>query len=117
MASRKKKGQRPEISFPKPPVEAFNAGTKCEVQIILCPDATNERGLDDFMEDVCPIGRNTILETMEIRLANLILLRWEVGKSYLSCRPHTVIRPDLTRPVDKKFHGCNVSKSIAEDSQ
>ena len=48
-----------------------HAGSKCEVQVILCPDAANERGLNDFVDAVGPIGRNAILENMEIRLANL----------------------------------------------
>ena len=48
-----------------------HAGSKCEVQVILSPDAANERGLNDFVDAVGPIGRNAILENMEIRLANL----------------------------------------------
>ena len=49
----------------------IHAGSKCEVQVILSPDAANERGLNDFVDAVGPIGRNAILENMEIRLANL----------------------------------------------
>ena len=49
----------------------IDAGSKCEVQVILSPDTANERGLNDFVDAVGPIGRNAILENLEIRVANL----------------------------------------------
>ena len=66
-----------------------HAGSKCEVQVILCPDNANERGLNDFVNAVGPIGRNAILENLEIRLANLTGCRCESRK--VSMRQKSIV--------------------------